>query len=200
MDNFYFPESETIYGQTFLCITLSSSDIDDVGKQLTYNHPKVYFSSISSSSQSKYPNVGKVLNKDFVSGADNSTLTIGKFTVFAKTGKWGKDLYADMVAPSLGADLLVETWIRGDAIGKDCPPDYKNSVCDVTTLKAGDIEWREEQDHSKWAVTLDTSSYACIGDINRMTSQRKRGGGTACIADKILSDALYNTITGSDQC
>jgi hypothetical protein len=67
-------------------------------------------------------------------------------------------------------------------------------------LKAGTTTWTESQDHAKWAVALDNSNVACIGDINRMTSQEKRGGGTVCFESAALANALYNSVTSSDTC
>ena len=94
----------------------------------------------------------------------------------------------------LNRNLLVE------ACGAFCKPKYKYEVTDVKELKAGDVTWTESQDHAKWAVALDSSNVACIGDINRMTSQEKRGGGTVCFSSSALSNALYNSITTSDTC
>jgi len=40
------------------------------------------------------------------------------------------------------------------------------------------IEFKETKDHSKWAITTTSApNTVCVGDINRMESQRKRGGG-----------------------
>ena len=36
---FYFPETEIIYGQTFLCISLKKAQVDDVGKQVCAQRP-----------------------------------------------------------------------------------------------------------------------------------------------------------------
>ncbi len=60
--------------------------------------------------------------------------------------------------------------------------------------------WHETQDHSKWAIALDASNTLCISDINRMESQRNRGGGTVCFKHSALRNILYNSITSSADC
>ena len=53
----------------------------------------------------------------------------------------------------------------------------------VKTLSMAGATWDEGQDHSKWAVsTSGAKPTVCIGGVNRMLSQRKRGGGTVCFA------------------
>lgn len=199
---FYFPEEETIYGQTFLCITLTKPEVNKVATQLLYNQPNVYYSSLSSADTKAHPQLRDALARKWVKGGATNTVTIAsKFTSFAKNRKWGKDLYADLVAPALKSDLLVESWLRGQQIGKLCRPTHKYQVMDVTELatKFG-IEWTETQDHAKWAVALDGSHRVCVGDINRMTSQRKRGGGTVCFKSAALANRLHNTVTKHETC
>ena len=199
---FYFPDTETIYGQTFLCITLSMSDISAVATQLLYNQPNVYYSSLSDADTKAHPKLRDVLDRKWVKGPASNAVSIArKFTSFAKNRKWGRDLYADLVAPSLKTDLLVESWLRGQAIGKLCRPKHRYQVTDVTELatKFG-TEWTETQDHAKWAIALDGSHRVCVGDINRMRSQRKRGGGTVCFKSAALAKRLFNTVTKREEC
>ncbi len=60
------------------------------------------------------------------------------------------------------------------------------------------IIWNESQDHSKWAVL--GSKYSCFGDMNRMSSQWKRGGAFYCLDDPTLNAAMGKIITVSDTC
>ena len=81
------------------------------------------------------------------------------FTSFAKTEKFGKDLYADYVAPSLNMNLMVETWPNG--------PGKMNSSCDkpckvlnIDHLDFKDdvkplIDFKTKKDHSKWAISYE---------------------------------------------
>ena len=39
-----------------------------------------------------------------------------------------------------------------------------------------------------------------MGDINRMTTQYLRGGGTACFEDKILHSIFKTAITKLNEC
>lgn len=56
-------------------------------------------------------------------------------------------------------------------------------------------------DHSKWGLALDTTSnYVCVGGINRMQSQRQRGGGTLCFQNANLHSALLSCIATQDPC
>ena len=62
----------------------------------------------------------------------------------------------------------------------------------------GGIAWDEQDDHSKWV--LADPSYACFGDMNRMSSQWKRGGAFYCINKPNLVQALKATILKKDTC
>ena len=71
--------------------------------------------------------------------------------------------------------------------------------------KLTDYHWSYTKDHAKWAISEapdergDTEnenaipthiSWVCIADMNRMTSQEKRGGGAICFHEPILWQSL----------
>uniref|UniRef100_A0A0K0D8J0 Deoxyribonuclease II n=1 Tax=Angiostrongylus cantonensis TaxID=6313 RepID=A0A0K0D8J0_ANGCA len=111
------------------------------------------------------------------------------------------DLWHDLIASSLRTPLGVETWRNGAAkdIGSQCG-DGAN-VYDVTKVQLPSGNFSSSKDHSKWGVSMKESMpYTCIGDINRQTSQFKRGGGAACIQSKALWTALYNSVVTFEGC
>jgi deoxyribonuclease-2 len=203
---FYFPESEIIYGQTFLCVAISASEFDNVGTQLSYTHPYVYVNKVGDISKD-YPKLASLLDGNFITspGATN-VQKFGKFTHMAKNSNWDDDMYENLVAKTLNSDLVVESWIRGGAEGTYCKPAHKYSVVDVETLSALDMDgtnitWRESQDHAKWALTQDSGHpYVCIADINRMKSQRTRAGGIFCFENSNLAEQLSGTIQTAHKC
>ena len=66
-----FPRSETIYGQTFLCMSVSddAAVTETIAKHYLLTTPYVYYSSIPASYKTKFPTLGKVLDKDWVKTA-----------------------------------------------------------------------------------------------------------------------------------
>ncbi len=61
-----------------------------------------------------------------------------------------------------------------------------------------EIKWVESQDHSKWAISGD--KFSCFGDMNRMSSQWKRGGAFYCLDDMTLNAAMRKIILLEDHC
>lgn len=211
MPKFFFPESEIKFGQTFLCVTVDKTDLNKIAGQFLYTTPYVYHSEFDSSIGDDYPNLAKVLAKEWIDEGSTNTATFSAgsthFTHYAKNGAWDSDIYGDLVAPALKTDLLVESWIRGSALGSYCRPDYKYDVTDVNNMVALDasganITWKETQDHAKWCITAQGSgsNHLCVCDINRMSTQRKRGGGCTCFEDTQLASILENSIVDHDSC
>ena len=95
------------------------------------------------------------------------------------------------MANHLKVNLYVETWRKnpGTPLEANCSRPTVENVEKVSyefqnsKLKGSFVY---EEDHSKWAIAKSdnkdaTHPYVCIGDINRMKSQAKRGGATTCI-------------------
>jgi deoxyribonuclease-2 len=117
------------------------------------------------------------------------------FKVLAKNREWGKDFWNGFVGPQLKADMDVETWIRGP-IPPVADTDGIHKTFDIKFINMGSLgahwAWPESHDHAKWGITTD-SDWVCVGDINRMISQRKRGGGTIAFQNRTLWQALSKT-------
>ena len=117
-------------------------------------------------------------------------------TTFAKHRRFGKDLYADLVAPGLQVSMLVETWPNGRGkLPSSCQkPFIVENVDEMNFVEIKNDDFKTTHDHSKWGISLDPRRpFVCIGDINRMETQFVRGGGTACI----LSPKVWKTFKKS---
>ena len=192
--------ASTRYAQSFLCLSLPLDEIDaGVASNMIVNWPHVHDSSLPSSLSGSLPTVAS-----WLAGSHTTTPTAtvrevktqgGKvFHAFAKNKQWNKQLYEDLVAPTFKMDLACETWQDGvDQMPSYCKPDYANDVENVQYVelpgKGAPARWKHTVDHSKWCVGANAAKghVACIGDINRMSSQAKRGGGTVCS----LSDTTF---------
>lgn len=204
--SYSFPSYATEYGQSFFCLSLNGTSMNSVGNILYYDMPNYYAKNIPSSLKNLYPKLYEaVMNDSHTTGAVYTTQTLtfslGKSSIkqvmaLAKTKKWGLDFWDDLVAPTLESDLAVETWIRGGTLPPECSSGYK--IVDVSKVKVGNYAWSETKDHSKYGITLRSSfggsssgtPWVCIGDINRMESQRERGGGAVCVQNKSLWGAF----------
>jgi len=95
----------------------------------------------------------------------------------------------------LKLNVTAETW--GRPLEKAwCSPGWK--VNNVLKVLVGTVSWDEADDHSKWALVGNT--YACFGDMNRMSSQWKRGGSFFCFNNTSLVTALRRAIANQDDC
>lgn len=91
-----YPISGTRYGQSFLCISLNSDQLDIVGKQLMYNQIIVYKKNFPENLTSLYPVFANATNQiriktaPFTNKAVIKSLGSMEFISFAKSDKWGK--------------------------------------------------------------------------------------------------------------
>ena len=185
------------YGQTYLCVSLDIGTAGKIAAQMAiHQEPQVYFPNAAN-----LPNndplylLTQPLNPSPPAGSDVLALkSIGgmAFQVIAKNREWNKDFWNDLVGPTLNDDMDDETWIRGP-IPPVADSDGIHKTFDVKYINLGPLgahwAWPETHDHAKWGITLH-EPWICIGDINRMISQRKRGGGTIAFQNRTLWQAL----------
>jgi len=198
----YCDPEETIlptpqYRQTFLCVHISFDTCNQIADQMLRNQqPQVFNSKIPSSLSQDAPLYKLSQAVDNTTAGESESLdylTLGglAFKVIAKNRNWKKDFWNELVSPTLGVDMAVETWIRG-AIASTLSTDG-HSVQDVKIVNFTTLgipwTWPETADHAKWGISKH-SDWICIADINRMVSQENRGGGTIAFQHQVLWAAL----------
>ncbi len=207
-----FPEKEAIYGQTFLCITLENYESANkiAAQMLCQQNPQIL---IESSKMPRSIGAEEALFCLYKGIGIKESVTpenlqlkskAGKeFLLIAKSKKWDKDFWIDLVCPTLKADFTVETWRRGKVSPeKDDTSDFVDedvlSLCFVAS-KATHYSWPYTKDHAKWGVAIKNNDndkpWICIADMNRMESQKNRGGASLCFLEENLWKALVRAET-----
>eukprot|EP01133_Synstelium_polycarpum_P008399 gene8399-9880_t len=213
-DHYAFPENEIKNGQSYLCISLAASQFSSVVGRLFVNRPYIYSHNVPTTTKLPVTQLLALIGGDYENQPTGDQVTINtiggvKLEVFAKNREWNNDLYENLVQTTLRQAMIVTSWRLGansTIMPTFCTPTYKYDSINSVELTIGDgadqMSWKYTKDHSKWAVSLDDTStpYLCIGDINRMFSQYKRGGGTACFNNVDLWKSYYSMIANTDSC
>ena len=188
------------YGQTYVCVSITLDTAVKLATQMAnHQEPQTYHCRpgdlpkndplcvLAEPLQPDPPAASDVLNLETVGGMP--------FKVIAKNRQWNDDFWNDLVGPTLKEDMKVETWIRGP-IPPIADSDGVHKTFDIKYINMGPLgahwAWPETHDHAKWGITVK-SDWVCVGDINRMVSQRKRGGGTIAFQNAVLWNALSQT-------
>ena len=195
-----------MYGQDAACLSLDTTTVDAISYKYLLAHTLVYDTAVAATAPGNFSALARGDFHNPALCAEASTLqTVGgtEFSVFAKTPAWNADLWSACIAPALSTDLWVESWLRGSEEGPACSGTYTTlDVADVDFTAVGGQSWTEYNDHSKWAVSSGSAAGAiCFGDINRMSTQFSRGGGTVCFLDEPeLAAAFRAATTGTNSC
>ncbi|GJQ82853.1 putative deoxyribonuclease II [Trypoxylus dichotomus] len=186
-----YPLTGSVYGQSFLCISLDSNNLNEIGRQLLYNELNMYAKNMPNILSAKFPHLTDVINSKTIdeppwfSILDIKSVEGTDFKIFSKTKAFGRDLYRDWVTPTLGSSFYVETWPNsGDRLPSSCGQPFNTLNVKSIKMNVPDVslDFTSTNDHSKWAVSSDDKeNWICIGDINRAASQMHRGGGTVCM-------------------
>ncbi|KAE9416408.1 hypothetical protein Angca_008192, partial [Angiostrongylus cantonensis] len=208
--SYSYPPTGLKFGQMFLCLTLPIRVLGDVGEQLRYVQATPFFSQLPSFFSERFPVLVNIVKKQSLSKSDTVFTRVGQLITaggmlvktFAKHKKFNRDLWFDLVAPGLGTNLAVESWLNGGANDLESVCTERTSVYDVTSVMLPDISFNSSMDHSKWAVS-DTSggmNVICVGDLNRQKSQFRRGGGAVCFRHRNFWNTLHTTVKSVQPC
>jgi deoxyribonuclease-2 len=204
-------DTSTTYGQSFLCVSLDSANVEVAATGLSFVDPLIYASVIPAGLSALYPKLTSVVAGARSTGSSALTVhstTLNLFTHYAKSGSWGKDLWEDLIQSDLGVDMYVETWRRAPVMPTYCRPDFPFDTFNVANLQFLDssgalVGYKYTQDHSKYGIAINATSaqhWLCIGDINRMSSQWVRGGGAVCFRNAVTYNSVAAMIVGVDGC
>lgn len=217
--HYEYPSTGAHFGQSFLCVTLPVTEVEKVAEQLLFNQPSVYYRRVPISLEGKYPQLEKVLQKEWIQQApfnnilDIKSLHGNGFKSFAKSSRYNKELYEDFVAPVLDTNLLVETWRNGAGnLNSNCS--LNDNVYNIQEIIYDEpqLYFKTSQDHSKWAVSQSvglrfwrvripsTSNWICVGDINRQLHQLQRGGGVLCQQNSKVAKLYRKLIKEYESC
>lgn len=172
-------QSELVYGQSFMYITrlMDETFIKLVIGQLYHMQAHIYIrqNEIMIHQSCKADLMTKVVFSDTVSHV-------------AKPPYYEIDIYSEYLI-GYEPEWQVETWKRGHLIKST------KQITDIEKVCVNGTEYKDSQDHSKWAIS---KHYVWIGDLNRMVSQSKRGGGGFIIKHAKMSNALRRCIVPAD--
>ncbi len=191
------------YGQSLIITQNPINNLEPIAHQLLVNTVNVYSSKIPESH--KNGQWMSVLSKrSSVWSNFTQTISIQPFSYgpsatsipmmhFAKNKEWDKDLCNDLIGPTLGIKTISETWekplMRITALS--------NNILEIKSNVIAD--YPETYDQPKWAISKDPRNpWVFILDINRMTSQFKRGGGGMGLNNLALWKAFSSLIAKTD--
>ncbi|KAM3139026.1 hypothetical protein pb186bvf_008837 [Paramecium bursaria] len=200
------PTSADVYGQHYFCASMTSSQIEILALQYKIAQVITNKSSSPPSFATSFPNIYSL--KDNSRG---TTPLSGNTIVQTKGGLQIKaistnmanqvDFYAYQVAPAIQANIAVETWGNGTGGLQDpqCSQTYK-SVSNLYRMHDG-YKFKYTKDHSKFGISQSRSNpWVCMSDINRQTTQDKRGGTALCFQHQQLWDILNGVFVERQIC
>lgn len=193
------------YGQTFLGLSVDSLTLQSIATQMmACQNPQVYDCRILDGTPDELKALANGhwdthgLDDTHQPGQftrfDHKTIGGMPFTVFAKNSAWNDDFWNDGVGPAVDDELECETWVRG-AMPLTVDRHGVARAIDVKFINMGalgiHVVFPETADHAKHAIGKDPNkALICVGDINRMISQRKRGGGCIVFSNLNLWSAM----------
>ncbi|XP_059920472.1 deoxyribonuclease-2-alpha isoform X1 [Gadus macrocephalus] len=220
-----YPATGMKKGQSFLCVTYPLKHFQTIGEQLLINQPTVYDCDVPPSlatavpalltlcKQSMpalqvFPQVKPMTNRSVILTSLDGT----DFLNFAKGSAFNNDLYSSWVAPTLQSHLLVRFWVCAKGhLPSSCTGPWK--VLDVSVVNPGHTaNINASADHSKWAVSTQApgsgsgsgsrgvGGWVCVGDINRIQAEEKRGGGTVCQQNPVVWKAYRSSALSCMDC
>lgn len=186
---------QLIYGQSFIYLEMDYTEesITTIRRQLDLMKAHIYFKVLSDPIEGIDIFEKKEKGKKDEKKEEKKEICVVPFSSdivhVSKSPKWGKDLFQDFMADYFKSIVVCETWMKPGMVSS---PMVKNAL----VVKWDDDEHTEyftSLDHSKYAVSMNCNyPWVFIGDINRMESQKRRGGGGLMIKNTEIWKAFHS--------
>ena len=214
------PLPEHKYGQSFLCVSFARQQLERVVALLALEQvhsleatwPESALSAVMKEPSPKVVDVftdiiGAVsgpgtLEQSHHEHVQQPLQSLGGVQLMAFAKAPSQDpifLYEQLVEPAFGSAFAAETWQNGwGPMPSLCPPVVPFPSLNVRTINVQQASWPITEDHSKYALSLDSGHHVvCIGDLNRETHQLFRGGGTLCFVNYVEVHAAFAAVVES---
>lgn len=190
--------AQQLYGQSFMCMTMPTSELDKVAQMAIDEEAWVYDHMLPAELQTRYP-AAKALIADPHSttalplgppiihwGTPLTSLGGQQGVSFAKSSSTiPLLLYEQVVEPFMQSGMLWETWQHGPgALPQCCPsPAQQPFSFTVAAVAVPDAAgWYVNRDHSKWGVTSHHAP-ACCRSQGTSGSLDPSGQTAVCFGD-----------------
>jgi deoxyribonuclease-2 len=174
---FSYPDNALNNGQHIVCITLSTSiSVDQVLNQLLIMRPSVYAYNADERFLLAHPAFQNLINRRFSNSKFKqiSMKTVGgvSFQHFAKSPKLHQELYVDLVAPAVNANLTVQSWRngRGGRLQSTCNTTFDVFNIQEVSLKQTDLPTDKKPTKPKRANKRSSSTVAPGTDDPKISS------------------------------
>ena len=197
------PSNTGIYGQHFLCISISKETSEKIVELLNYIQAKIN-KSVLKDFVNKEPNewVISLINEEYKKTfpefltSEIYSLKGKKFKIFSKSYLHDEIPYDNTIRQEYKDSFYIRSWIKPNLAPELCE---EYNILNALTVKFGDFSYTKGKEHSKWAVS-ENKNIICFSDLNHCESQSIRGGNIFCMEDDIISNIYRNAIVEKGSC
>ena len=197
------PSNGGVYGQHFLCITVSKTTAEKIAELLNYinisNNASVKKDNVNSSAN-KW--ITALINNKYDSSYPKELQTTIKskngvdFNFISKSYLNHITPYDTTVRSIYSDDFYVRTWTKPSLAPAICE---EYSLFNVENVQFGEYGYAKGKEHSKWAISV-FKYINCFGDLNHCESQANRGGNIVCFENEKLHNIMKGAVNGIDSC
>jgi deoxyribonuclease-2 len=198
------PENAGIYAQHFLCISLNGieagniiNDLDIISPSIVYQHGLKDLVGYNTETVDRLLSGNTNRKRSTNVSRTISSKNGFEFDLFGKSNLITDLPFEKLIPEIYESNVYVETWNKPQLIPIVCNTKFK--VMNIKELKFSEFSYNTFKEHSKWAV-LESKPVSCVSDLNRIESQRKRGGFTICIRYEKLAKIFRSGIVGYEKC